>query len=78
MQFGSNGLGSILRRWRDRLRSRLRPSDDDPFEPRPRDRHYELWAYAMAPEHVGLAAMALRERDPPVPDGHPRGEERSV
>ncbi len=76
MQFGSNGLGDTLRRWRERLRPWPQPSDDDAAsEPRPRDRHYELWACAMAPEYVTLAAMmALDERDATETDGHRRAE----
>ncbi len=76
MQFGSNGLGDTLRRWRERLPPRPQPSHHDPAtEPRPRAPPDELWACAMAPEYVTLAAMmALDERDATETDGHRRAE----
>ena len=55
-----------LRRWRERLRSVARRFDVD-LRGAGTDRQYELWACAMAPELVSLAAlMALAEDDPPA------------
>ena len=52
-------------RWREWLHSAVRWFDVDPKSART-DRQYDLWACAMAPELVSLAAlMALAEHDPP-------------
>jgi hypothetical protein len=54
-----------LRQPREWLRRATRWFDVD-LGPAARDRQYELWACAMAPELVSLAAlMALAENDPP-------------
>jgi hypothetical protein len=55
-----------LRRWRERLRAAARRVDVD-LQSAGTDRQYELWACAMAPGLVSLAAlMALAEDDPPA------------
>jgi hypothetical protein len=65
MRLGPDAFRGGLRRWRERLRAMTRPFDVDLKSPRI-DRQYELWACAMAPELVFLAAlMALAENDPP-------------
>ena len=65
MQIDAGAFRAGLRRWRERLRSAARRFDVDLGAAGP-DRQYELWACAMAPELVSLAAlMALAENDPP-------------
>ncbi|MCI0429712.1 MAG: hypothetical protein L0210_04095 [Rhodospirillales bacterium] len=65
MQISRNSFMGSLRRWRERLRATTRQFDVD-FTAAGKDRQYELWACAMAPELVSLAAlMALAEDDPP-------------
>ena len=65
MQIGGGAFKAGLRRWRERLRSAARRFDVD-LQSAGTDRQYELWACAMAPELVSLAAlMALAENDPP-------------
>ena len=64
MQISTNALAAGLRRWRERLRSAARRFDVD-LKTAGSDRQYDLWARAMAPELVSLAAlMALAENDP--------------
>ena len=64
MRIGSDAFRGGLRRWRERLRSAARRFDVD-LEAAATDRQYELWACALAPELVSLAAlMALAENDP--------------
>jgi len=68
MRLGADALKDELRRWRERLRAATRRFDVD-LRQRGHDRQYELWACAMAPELVSLAAlMALAEDDPPATD----------
>ena len=65
MQIGADAFRGGLRRWRERLRSAARRFDVD-LRAAGTDRQYELWACAMAPELVSLAALlALAENDPP-------------
>jgi len=65
MQISADAFRGGLRRWRERLRSAARRFDVD-LKSAATDRQYELWACAMAPELVSLAAlMALAENDPP-------------
>jgi hypothetical protein len=65
MQISADAFRGRLRRWRERLRSAARRFDVD-LQTGATDRQYELWACAMAPELVSLAAlMALAENDPP-------------
>jgi len=65
MRISVDGIGAGLRRWRERLGSAARRYDIA-LRAAGRDRQYELWACAMAPELVSLAAlMALAENDPP-------------
>jgi hypothetical protein len=65
MQISTNVFTAGLRRWRERLRSAARRFDVD-LKTAGSDRQYELWACAIAPEFVSLAAlMALAENDPP-------------
>jgi hypothetical protein len=65
MQISTDALTAGLRRCRERLRSAARRFDVD-LKTAGSDRQYELWACAMAPELVSLAAlMALAENDPP-------------
>jgi hypothetical protein len=65
MQIGADAFRGGLRRWRERLRSAVRRLDVD-LRTAGNDRQYELWACAMAPELVSLAALlALAENDPP-------------
>ena len=65
MRISVDGIGAGLRRWRERLGSAARRYDIA-LRAAGRDRQYELWARAMAPELVSLAAlMALAENDPP-------------
>ena len=64
MLIGLNAFRRGWQRWRGRLDSVTRWSDVDPKSARI-DREYGLWACAMAPELVSLAAlMALAEHDP--------------
>jgi len=71
VQIGSKALMGGLRRWRERLRSAARRFDVD-FRTAATDRQYELWACAMSPELVSLAAlMALAENDPPETNRDP-------
>jgi len=64
MQLGPELFKGGWQRWRDRLRAVTRQFDVD-VTSRGADRQYELWACAMAPELVSLAAlMALAEDDP--------------
>jgi hypothetical protein len=68
MRLGPDALKEGLRRWRERVRAATRRFDVD-LRQAGRDRQYELWACAMAPELVSLAAlMALAEHDPPETD----------
>ena len=65
MQIGSDVFRGGLRRWPERLRSAVRRFDVD-LKKAATDRQYELWACALAPELVSLAALiALAENDPP-------------
>ena len=64
MRISVDRIGGGLRRWRERLRSAARRFDVD-LHSAGNDRQYELWACAMAPELVSLAALlALAENDP--------------
>jgi hypothetical protein len=66
MRISVDRIGGGLRRWRERLRSAARRFDVD-LQSAGNDRQYELWACAMAPELVSLAAlMAMAENDPPA------------
>ena len=66
MQIGAGAFRAGLRRWRERLCAAARRFDVD-LQSAGTDRQYELWACAMAPELVSLAAlMALAEDDPPA------------
>jgi hypothetical protein len=65
MRIGVAAIRGGLRRLQERLRSVARRFDVD-LTTAGTDRQYELWACAMAPELVSLAAlMALAENDPP-------------
>ena len=65
MRLGPDPFRGGLRRWGERLRSATRPFAVD-LRSAGADRQYELWACALAPELVSLAAlMALAENDPP-------------
>jgi hypothetical protein len=65
MQSSAGAFGGGWRRWWQRLRSAARRLDLD-LKAVATDRQYELWACAMAPELVSLAALlALTENDPP-------------
>jgi len=65
VRLGPDAFRGGLRRWRERLRAATRRFDVD-LTSAGADRQYELWACAMAPELVSLAAlMALAEDDPP-------------
>jgi len=65
MRLGLEPFRGGLRRWSERLRSATRPFAVD-LRSAGVDRHYELWACALAPELVSLAAlMAMAENDPP-------------
>ena len=66
MPLGPDVVRERLRRWRERLGAATRRFDVDLTSART-DRQYELWACAMAPELVSLAAlMAPAEDDPPA------------
>lgn len=67
MQFGPDALKREWRRWRDRLRAVARQFDID-LRSRGADRQYELWACAMAPELVSLAALMAMAADDPARD----------
>jgi hypothetical protein len=57
-------ISGSLQRWRERLRAVTRPFDGAPGAVE-KDRQYELWACATAPEFISLAAlMTLAEDDP--------------
>ncbi|HTO84816.1 MAG TPA: hypothetical protein VMQ73_21515 [Methylomirabilota bacterium] len=63
MQNDAGLLVNGLRRWRERRRAETRRVAAD-FRLDGKDRRYELWACAMAPELVSLAAlMALADDD---------------
>jgi len=64
MRIGAGTLRTGLRRWWERRRQAARRFDVD-LQSAGTDRQYELWACAMAPELVSLAALlALVENDP--------------
>lgn len=66
MPISAGAFRGGLQRWRERLRAAARRFDVD-LQAGRSDRQYELWACAMAPELVSLAAlMALAENDPPA------------
>jgi hypothetical protein len=66
MHLGTDVFRGGLRRWRERLRTATRSREAD-LKSAGTDRQYELWACAMAPELVSLAAlMALAEDEPPL------------
>jgi len=66
MRISVDALRGGLHRVRDRLRSAAGLFDVD-LGGAGIDRQYELWACAMAPELVSLAAlMAMAENDPPA------------
>ena len=67
MQNDAGPFVNGLRRWRERRRAETQPFVDA------KDRRYELWACAMAPELVSLAAlMVLAEEDDASARDRPR------